>query len=158
MNKRWIDLSLGLFFLLALVSLLFLAFWATSGPGQSETKYSAYGNFDDVSGLKERSPVRIAGVRVGEVTRILLLPDSFKAQVILSFYKADLGLPKDSVASIMTEGLLGSKYVNVEPGFEEAALEDGGRLLHTHSAIVLENILGLLLSGMGGSNEKKNTD
>ena len=154
MNKRVIDLSLGLFFIISLIALMFLAFWATSGKRYIKSEYQVYANFDDVSGLKVRSPVRIAGVRVGEVDDIVLLQGSFKAKVVLSIYDRQLTLPKDSVASIMTEGLLGSKYVHLEPGFGEKNLSSGDRLIHTHSAVVLENILGLFLSGIKSVGEK----
>jgi phospholipid/cholesterol/gamma-HCH transport system substrate-binding protein len=154
MNKRVIDFSLGLFFIISLIALIFLAFWATSGKRYTKSEYQLYANFDDVSGLKVRSPVRVAGVRVGEVDNIVLLQENFKAKVIISIYDKRLTLPKDSVASIMTEGLLGSKYIHLEPGFEENSLSPGDRLIHTHSAVVLENILGLFLSGISSGGEK----
>jgi phospholipid/cholesterol/gamma-HCH transport system substrate-binding protein len=106
------------------------------GPGGFELVAS----FDAVGGLSERAPVRIAGVKVGQVESIVL-GDDLRARVTLDL-DPRLALSTDTVASIRTEGLLGNQFIELAPGGEEEILRSGDQIGFTESAINLEKLIG----------------
>jgi len=131
MTKKGIETLVGLFVLLGLAGLVFLSLKAANlaSFGNRDT-YVVSARFDNIGGLKARSPVRSAGVTVGRVTSISLDPKSF---------------PRDSSAKILTSGLLGDQYVGIEPGAEEKNLAAGDVIRQTQSAVVLENLISQFL-------------
>lgn len=145
-KHRAIDIIVGLFVLLAIYALFVIAVQASSihktTHGQS---YMLHAYFDDVGSLMVRAPVRIAGVKIGEVVGVSLDSHVFKAKVTMAISDNENNIPKDSSASIMTEGLLGAKYVSLSPGFDSGFFEDGSIIETTHSALILENLIGKLL-------------
>lgn len=153
MNKqRYVDISVGLFMLLGLLALLVMALKVSSiSDLVSKKGYQVTADFTDIGGLKVRAPVTIAGVRVGEVTRIELQPGELNAKVTMTL-RTDKQIPyEDSSARILTEGLLGSNYISIVPGFEDGAnkehpyLRQGDVIAKTQEAIILENLIGQLL-------------
>jgi phospholipid/cholesterol/gamma-HCH transport system substrate-binding protein len=105
--------------------------------------------FEDVAGLKERAPVTMAGVTIGRVEKIAFDADGLNAVVTMRIGPEFDRIPDDSDASILTAGLLGSKYVGIGPGGSETYLKDNSQIDLTQSAIVLENIIGKLLFKLG---------
>jgi len=155
MNQRGVEVTVGLFMLLAGAAFLFLAF-KVSGLSNfsSEGNYYITADFSNIGSLKVRSPVTIGGVRVGEVADIQLDPSSFIAQVTLKIDADQDQLPvQDTSASILTEGLLGSNYISITPGYYDEEddggyLQDGDQVQHTQSALILENLVGQFLFNM----------
>lgn len=154
MNKqRNVDISVGLFMLLGILAILVMV---VNVSGITELKssnkgYSVAADFSDIGGLKVRAPVTIAGVKIGEVTRIELQPGELNAKVTMAL-RADKRIPYDDVsARILTQGLLGSNYISIVPGFEDAEnkthpyLRAGDVIAKTQEAIILENLIGQLL-------------
>jgi len=150
MNKRGIETLVGVFVLIGLLAILFLALKAanltTIGGSQG---YGVTANFDNIGGLKPRSAVRSAGVTVGRVTSIALDPKTFQGVVSMEI-DASVQFPKDSSAKILTAGLLGDQYIGIEPGSSDENLAAGGRITQTQSAVVLENLIGQLVTGKAG--------
>lgn len=145
LNRKLAETMVGIFVIAAFLALFVTALRATSMKHRSHADmYHLSADFDNIGGLRVRAPVRIAGVRIGEVSAIHLNKQTFKAvvQIAISDHRA---LPVDSEASIMTEGLLGAQYVSISPGFEIAMLQDGGMIEQTHPALVLEQLIGKLL-------------
>jgi phospholipid/cholesterol/gamma-HCH transport system substrate-binding protein len=97
-------------------------------------------DFDELGGLKERAPVVISGVKVGEVEKIGLTPD-YRAGVTLNL-DPSLKIPSDTMASIVTSGLLGDRYVELQLGGEQKLLQSGDQISFTESAVLLERLLG----------------
>jgi phospholipid/cholesterol/gamma-HCH transport system substrate-binding protein len=147
MNKRNLEILVGGFVLLGLLGLLFLALKAANlaSFGGSDG-YVVTARFDNIGGLKARSPVRSAGVTVGRVTSIALDPQTFQGVVTLELDSA-VRFPKDSSAKILTAGLLGDQYIGIEPGSSEENLASGGTIRQTQSAVVLENLIGQFIAG-----------
>ena len=145
MGKKGIEVMVGLFVLLGVVALLFLALMAANlaNFGKRDT-YTLSARFDNIGGLKVRAPVRSAGVSVGRVTRIGLDPKTYQGVVTI---EVDRGFvfPKDSSAKILTSGLLGDQYVGLEPGGDEKNLVAGDIIRQTQSAVVLENLISQFL-------------
>jgi phospholipid/cholesterol/gamma-HCH transport system substrate-binding protein len=106
--------------------------------------YTVTALFDDIGGLKPRAAVRSAGVLVGRVREIGFDDSRYQAIVTLDLDRA-IAFPKDSSAQILTSGLLGEKYIGLQPGADEAMLKDNDRIQMTQSAVVLENLISQFL-------------
>jgi phospholipid/cholesterol/gamma-HCH transport system substrate-binding protein len=146
MNKKGIELMVGVFVLLGMLGLVFLALKAANlgGAGGGDT-YSLTARFDNIGGLKVRAPVRTAGVTVGRVSAISLDPKTFQGLVKLDIERG-YEFPKDTSAKILTAGLLGDQYIGLEAGAEEKNLAAGGVITQTQSAVVLENLIGQFIT------------
>lgn len=156
MNRKAVDILVGLFVLLGFAALAFLALRAgnmSSSLGLGET-YSVSAKFDNIGGLKPRAAVRSAGVVVGRVVSVGLDDQTFQAVVKLEIDKR-FRFPKDTSAKILTAGLLGEQYIGLEPGADSAMLAAGGTLSLTQSAVVLENIIGQFLYRSAAEGDKK---
>jgi phospholipid/cholesterol/gamma-HCH transport system substrate-binding protein len=147
MGKRGIETLVGLFVLLGMLGLVFLALQAANlgSMGSSDT-YAIQARFDNIGGLKARAPVRTAGVVVGRVHSIQLDPKTFQGLVVMDIERG-FQFPKDTAAKILTSGLLGDQYIGLEPGGDEKNLAPGDTLAQTQSAVVLENLIGQFLTG-----------
>ena len=146
MERSKLDLWVGLFVCAGIGALLILALKVgnmaslTIG-GQS---YTVFAYFDNIGGLKARAPVKSAGVVVGRVNAIEFDNNRYIARVALSIdnhYK----FPKDTMASILTSGLLGEQYVGLEAGGDPSNLAPGETVKLTQSAVVLERLIGQFL-------------
>ncbi|MDR3442492.1 MAG: outer membrane lipid asymmetry maintenance protein MlaD [Legionella sp.] len=153
MNKqRYVDISVGLFMLLGLLALLVMAMKVSNiSDFMSQKDYEVTADFTDIGGLKVRAPVTVAGVKIGEVTHIELQPGELNAKVTMSL-RSDKKIPyEDSSARILTQGLLGSNYISIVPGFDDEGaknhpyLQNGDVIAKTQEAIILENLIGQLL-------------
>ena len=145
MSKRRIETLVGLFVLLGILALAFIALKAANlaSFGQRDG-YLLQARFDNIGGLKVRAPVRSAGVVVGRVKSIRLDPKTFQGLVTMEIDR-DLQFPKDSSAKIQTAGLLGDQYIGLEAGGEDKNLAAGDMITQTQSAVVLENLIGQFL-------------
>jgi len=147
MQKRGIETLVGLFVLLGVAGLVFLALKAANlGSLGSGDSYSVMARFDNIGGLKPRAPVRAAGVTVGRVRSIALDGKSFQGVVTMDIEKG-YAFPKDTAAKILTAGLLGDQYVGLEPGGDDKNLAAGDTIAQTQSAVVLENLIGQFITG-----------
>lgn len=151
MNKHYrLDLCVGLFMIMGFMALLVMVF-KVSGVQEltREKSYEITANFTDIGGLKVRAPVTIAGVKVGEVTGITLQPGQLNAKVNMKLRQNQKIPFDDASARILTEGLLGSNYISIVPGFENVPghpfLRSGDVIERTQEAVILENIIGQLL-------------
>lgn len=155
MNTKKFELTVGFFLLVSILALLILAL-KVSGLSlrSSGNVYSVTAIFDNIGDLKVRAPVTLSGVRIGEVNRIQIDAKTFKALVTLHINEHQNALPADTSASIYTQGLLGSNYISLSPGFDEQHfLKNGSTITSTHSAIILENLIGQLLFNLKNSDK-----
>lgn len=155
-NNKIVEIMVGLFILGGMLALLVLAL-KVSGLGNvvGDNGYHINATFDNVGDLKIRAPVTIAGVRVGEVTGIKLDQQTFRAVVTMQISPDQNEIPLDSSASILTQGLLGSNYISLSPGFDATFLKEGDKINNTHPAIILENIIGQVMYKLSSGNDKK---
>jgi phospholipid/cholesterol/gamma-HCH transport system substrate-binding protein len=149
------DLVVGCFVLagLAAIAYLSLSVGGVTYSGPQGLRISA--DFDEIGGLKPRAPVVISGVKVGAVDSIDLA-DDYRARVVLNLDPA-LKLPTDTTASIVTSGVLGDRYVSLQPGAEDALLKSGDKIEFVESAVILERMIGKLIhnTDVGSGAEKK---
>ena len=147
MAKKGIETLVGLFVLLGMLALVFLALQAANlGSLTGSDVYKVEARFDNVGGLKPHAPVRSAGVTVGRVIGITLDGKTFQGVVTLDIQRK-FQFPKDTSAKILTAGLLGDQYVGLEPGGDDKNLAAGETIAQTQSAVVLENLIGQMLTG-----------
>ncbi len=155
LQSKNVEILVGIFVAAGLGALFVLAMKVSNlNVFNDEGGYPLIARFDNIGGLKERSPVTMAGVRVGRVEQIGFDNDIFEAVVTLTIndkYK----FPKDSNASIFTSGLLGEQYVALEAGGDLENMEPNDQFVITQSALVLEEMIGQFLfkTAEGGSSE-----
>jgi phospholipid/cholesterol/gamma-HCH transport system substrate-binding protein len=145
MQRKSLDVWVGLFVLLGAAALMFLALKAgnmsTLSFGQT---YPVLTRFENIGGLKPQAPVKSAGVVVGRVGEIKFDDKSFQASVTLNL-ESRYRFPKDTSAKILTSGLLGEQYIGLEAGGDTNILAAGDKIKMTQSAVVLENLISQFL-------------
>lgn len=145
MSNNKSDFWVGLFVLLGLVALAFLALRAGNLSTFSfAPTYRVEASFDNLGGLKVRAPIKSSGVVVGRVVDIGFNNQEFLATVTFEI-EDKYQFPDDSSASILTSGLLGEQYIGLTPGGSDDDLKDNGRIIYTQSAVVLEELISKFL-------------
>jgi phospholipid/cholesterol/gamma-HCH transport system substrate-binding protein len=145
MKKSAIDIWVGLFVVIGMLAMLFLALKVGNMSAVSfSPTYTVSARFDNIGGLKPRAPVKSDGVVVGRIAEIRFDDTTYQATVTMTIEKA-YQFPKDSSAKILTSGLLGEQYIGLEAGGDEQMLAEGGKITQTQSAIVLENLISQFL-------------
>ena len=134
------DLIVGLFVLSGLTALAYMSLSIGGLTLRRAGGLKLWAEFDETGGLKPRAPVTIAGVKVGEVTAVIS-GKNLLARVDMDL-DPKLKLPADSTAAILTEGVLGDRYIAIEPGGADQSLSSGGQISRTEPAILLERALG----------------
>lgn len=156
MQRKSLDLWVGLFVLLGAAALFFLAMKAGNMSSLSFDKtYPVITKFDNIGGLKPRAPVKSAGVVVGRVDSIGFDDKTFQAVVRLNL-DSSYKFPKDSSAKILTSGLLGEQYIGIEPGGDTNNLAAGDTIKMTQSAVVLENLISQFLYSKAAEGKEGN--
>jgi phospholipid/cholesterol/gamma-HCH transport system substrate-binding protein len=155
-RNRTIEIGVGLFVAAGLAALFMLAMKVSNLSAMSENEgYEVTAHFENVGGLKVRSPVSVGGVRVGRVSAIDFDNETFEAVVRLRIATSYDKFPADTSARIFTAGLLGEQYVALEPGGAEEVLKDGDHIQLTQSALVLEQIIGQFLFSKASEGAKQ---
>lgn len=151
MGRNVVETVLGAVVLV--VAGLFVFFAYSTAQVQVVEGYRVSASFYKVGGLNEGSDVRISGIRVGTVVDLRLDPETFDAVAVLSI-RSEVKLPADTVASIASEGILGGKYVRLEPGKETAAIAPDGTIARTKDFRSLEDQVGeIIFLATGGSGD-----
>ena len=148
------DTLVGLFVASGIVGLFFLAMQVSNlSSFVEEDSYTITARFENSGGLKIKSPVSAAGVKIGKVSAINFDPKTYESVVQMSINSRYNTIPDDTTASIFTAGLLGEQYVNLEPGGSDVFLQNDGKIEITQSAIILEKAIGQFL--FKSAEEKK---
>lgn len=146
MQSKTTEIMVGIFVAAGLAALFMLAMKVSNLATFTDEKgYELTARFENVGGLKVRSPVTVAGVRIGRVAEIGFDSETYEAVVSLNISPHYNNLPTDTTGSIYTAGLLGEQYVSLEPGGEETYLKGGDEIRLTQSALVLEQVIGQFL-------------
>ena len=145
MERRAVDLWVGLFVVAGFIALMMLALKVGNfGAYSPDNIYVVKAHFDNIGGLKEQAPVRSSGVVVGRVTGIRFDTKKYDAEVTLTM-DTKFKFPTDTTASVLTSGILGENYVGLEAGGDEQDLKQGDEIKLTQSAVVLEKIISQFL-------------
>lgn len=156
MEKKALEFWVGLFVLAGILALVMLAFKVGNlTTADVSDAYTVEARFENIGGLKVKSPVTMAGVRIGRVSGISFDKKTYQAVVELSIDGRYKNIPDDSSVSILTSGLLGEQYIGIIPGGSEDFLKQGDKVLLTQSALVLENLIGQVMVKLTESADSK---
>ncbi len=138
-----------------IVAGLFISFAISTANLNKVKGYAVTANFSNIGGIAEGQDVRISGVKIGSVESISLNSDTYLAEVTLAI-DPTVQLPIDTVAKVSSEGLLGGKYMSLEPGGADDMLQDGEQIQYTQSSVNLEELIGKFIfsSADDGDNKK----
>ena len=151
-----VELASGIFLLLGIAALLWLAMRATDyGQDIGKETYTISARFTNIADLRDKAPVKIGGVVVGMVESIELDPVTFEAIVTMGVSARFDEIPSDTGASILTSGILGDRYIGLEPGGAPDYLQEGDELFITQSALILEQAIGKYLFNTGSEQEEE---
>lgn len=142
MKRNVIETVLGAVVLI--VAGVFLAFAYTSADLRPVAGYRVEARFNAVDGLTVGNDVRVGGVKIGSVVGQHIDLQEYRAVVVMSI-RPDVTLPEDSVAVVSSEGLLGGKYIRIDPGASETRIAAGGEIRNTKDIVSLEEMLGKMI-------------
>ncbi len=149
------DTLVGLFVACGIAGLFFMALQISNlGTYSNNESYKIFARFENSGGLKVKSPVSVAGVRIGRVSAITFDKKTYQSVVEMTIESQYDTLPEDTTASIYTAGLLGEQYISLEPGGSDEFLSTDSEIEITQSAIVLEEVIGQFLFKDQDSAEK----
>jgi len=155
-TSRTVEIWVGLFVAAGMAAFFMLAMKVSNITEFTETDvYTLNARFDNIGGLKVRSPVRMGGVRVGRVVSIDYDNKQLEAVVSMHIMRQHDGIPDDSNASIYTAGLLGEQYISLNPGGSDEFLVNNDVIEETQSAFVLERMVGQFLIKQGEAGAAK---
>jgi phospholipid/cholesterol/gamma-HCH transport system substrate-binding protein len=151
MSRNAVETVMGAVVLL--VAALFLFFAYTTSKVHAGGGYNLTARFTRVEGLRDGGDVRISGIKVGSIVSQTLDPQSFLAVVRMNI-NPSIKLPVDTVATIASSGLLGDKYLSLEPGNEDQMIPPGGNIEHTQPPLSLEQLIGQYIFSQQGQNNQ----
>lgn len=142
LNRQAMEFLVGVFLILGIVSVFFLALQVSGLTEEKEVDgYTVTGYFGNIGSLKPRAAVKIAGVKIGQVNSITLDSEETEAVVTMTIQN-DVVLTTDAEAKILTQGLLGSNFIALSPGYGDEIVDRSNVVLSkTHSALVLEDLI-----------------
>jgi phospholipid/cholesterol/gamma-HCH transport system substrate-binding protein len=145
LQSKAVETTVGAFVAMGLAALFVLAMRVSNLSFASlgdDAYYEVRAEFENIGGLKVRSPVKMAGVTIGRVAAIEFDSNTYNAVVVMRIDKQYSRIPADSGANIYTAGLLGEQYIGLSPGGSEAFMAPGAVITQTQSAVVLEQLIG----------------
>lgn len=149
------DTLVGFFVACGIAALFFMALQISNlGTYSNKESYTVIAHFTNTGGLKVKSPVSVAGVRIGRVSSITLDLTTFESIVEMQIESQYNNLPDDTSAGIFTAGLLGEQYISLQPGGSVDLLTNNSQIELTQSALVLEEIISQALFKDKDASEK----
>jgi phospholipid/cholesterol/gamma-HCH transport system substrate-binding protein len=159
--KKTVEIWVGILVVLGFAALFMLSIKVSHlGDLFIEDGYSIIASFDNIGGLKVKSPVKMGGVRIGRVANIIFDNENYEAVVTMQIESEYNKIPTDTSASILTAGLLGEQYIGLEAGAEEEYLTENTKIESglTQSAVILEQLIGKFLYNSAENGTKKQTN
>jgi phospholipid/cholesterol/gamma-HCH transport system substrate-binding protein len=156
MNNSMVETTVGAA-VIALATGFFIFLYSVGGLGGHSGGYIINASFGSVDGISVGTDVRVAGIKVGSVTSQRLNLESYRASVELDV-DSTIKLPEDSTAKIASEGLLGGKFISLEPGGSETMLDPGGEIVFTQDAIDIFGLVSQFVLGNSGSKKESDSE
>ena len=148
MKKNIFETVIG--FIVLVCAGAFLYFALKISNTQAINGYNVRAKFENIEGISPGSDVKIGGIKVGSVIGQSIDSYTYEVRIIMEINK-DIRVPSDSSIKVSSSGLLGSKFIKIEPGADDIYLEDGDEFMFTQSAIDLEDLIGRFVF----NNDKK---
>jgi phospholipid/cholesterol/gamma-HCH transport system substrate-binding protein len=145
MKKFDLELTVGFFLLLGILSLAYISINLGRLEVMGKEGYTVYAEFEKAGGIKPRAVVEIAGVPVGTVKSVGITGD-YRARLELSI-ETNIKVQEDAIASIKTKGLIGEQYVQITPGGSDKMVPKGGKIRDTESAVDIEELISKYVFG-----------
>ncbi|MEL0035051.1 MAG: outer membrane lipid asymmetry maintenance protein MlaD [Gammaproteobacteria bacterium] len=146
MGQRQTEIIIGFFILIGFAAIAILAVQVSNISESAEREtYSVTAHFDNIGGLRVKSPVKMGGVLIGRISDIRLDKKTLSPVVTMAIFSEYNELPTETSASILTAGLLGEQFMSLSPGGDDLFLMDGDRIYDTQSALVIEELIGKFL-------------
>ena len=144
--KTFIDVVVGLFFVVGFVAMGWLALQLGEVPWLTESRtYTLMAEFDNISGVKSGADVQVAGVKVGTVGKLSLSDDDV-AMVVMQIDRS-LEVPVDSIASVKSQGIIGDKFIQLSLGGDEKNFQPNEVIRDTESAVDIESLISKFAFG-----------
>jgi phospholipid/cholesterol/gamma-HCH transport system substrate-binding protein len=156
MKKYSIETIVGVFVVIGLICVAYMTIKLGKVTLLGDNYYSLYANFSSVSGLRVGNPIEIDGIEVGRVENLIFDQEKQTAVAVLKIRK-DIKVYDDAGASIKTAGLIGDKFINIEPGGGGQILKPGGRISETNAPIDIEELISKYAFGDITKDDKKDT-
>lgn len=156
MKKHSIETVVGIFVVIGLICVAYMTVKLGKVSLFGDDYYSLYARFSSVSGLRGDSPVEMNGIEVGRVAQLSIDPERQMALVELKIKKGTK-VYDDAGASIKTAGLIGDKFVKIDPGGGGDVLKPGGTITETSSPLDIEDLISKYVFGDIGKDDKKET-
>src|SRR5262245_61618585 len=134
------------------VAALFLFFAYNTSQLRAVPGYQLIADFERVDGVREGGDVRVSGIKIGSIISETVDPKTFLARLTVSIDPA-YKFPDDTVAEIVSAGLLGDKYLSLVPGGSDTMLPPGGQIKYTQSSVTLENLIGQMIFSNTGQKK-----
>jgi phospholipid/cholesterol/gamma-HCH transport system substrate-binding protein len=138
MNRINIETGVGIFLIVGLICLAYLSVKLGDVHLLGTKQYVVKARFSNISGLKEGSEVEIAGVKVGQVSKIHLKNYEALVEMLIN---PDVKIQEDSIASVRTQGIIGDKYIKISPGGSAEYIKPNGLMTETESTVDIENLI-----------------
>lgn len=152
MRIRTVEISVGAFILAGILALIFLAVEVSGiNSVQDEETYEIIAIFDDIAGLRERAKVSMSGVTIGRVSKIEVDTEVGEAIVTMEMQRSAGEIDDTVGAQVLTEGILGARYIGLVPGYGGEPLDDGSVIdsANTQGALVIEKLIGDFVTRLG---------
>lgn len=143
MKQRVIETAVG-FIVICIALFSFIFFYKVSDSSKDGDGYFLSAYFQNIEGLSEGCDVKLSGIKVGYIDNLSLEKDTYFAIAKLKIRKG-VDIPSDSRAIVSTSGLLGGKYVRINPGAADDNLKENGKIKFTQSSINIEDLIGKLM-------------
>ena len=128
------------------ISMFYMLIAIYGFAGFTRNAFELNATFSNINGVQIGTPVRLAGVKVAEVHTITLDPKDYSASIRIAFLNPSLRIPKDSSLSIYSDGLVGSKYLHLHPGFSEQYLSNGQSIAKTSPGVIIEELIAQVIT------------
>lgn len=152
MQRNIVETSLGAFVLI--IAFIFLIFAYDKADVKKAKGYHINARFEHADGVSVGTEIRIAGIKVGTISKQNLDPDDFSANLTFDIQKR-IKLSTDTSAQIVSDGLLGGKYINLSPGGMDEIIPENGMIKYTQSSINLETLIGKMVFNSANDTSKK---
>lgn len=153
MKRNGIETTVGIFVVIGLICIAYMTVKLGDVTVFGDDSYSLTARFSSVTGLKNGSSVEMLGIEVGKVEKLRLDQEKQQAMVELRI-KNDVQVYDDAIASIKTSGLIGDKYVQIDPGGAGDLLGDGDGIFDTNAPLDIEALIGKFAFGSIGEDEE----
>jgi phospholipid/cholesterol/gamma-HCH transport system substrate-binding protein len=137
-----------------LFAAVFLVFAFTGGGLLNGAGYPVFAKFRQIDGIGVGSAVHLAGIKIGEVSRLGFDAEHNQAVVTMRL-RSDVKLPEDTAAQVVTDGLLGPKFIKLEPGGADETIPAGGRISYVQDGLIIERILQKLIDNAEANRRER---